>query len=159
VRKLTLATFVVLAVTVASMAPASARPTPHPLTVTTSSFTTTGDCEGATPLDSKTPVPVTEVVDTVSVTAHGSSVTTVVGTVKVTASNTGRSQTFVDDYRDRPVGNPAEIQDVKGWALVGPGALGGDVSYLDPGKAAIDHYGTATVTSHHAENVCSALGA
>jgi hypothetical protein len=32
-------------------------------------------------------------------------------------------------------------------------------SYLDTGKAAIDHYGTATVTSHHAENVCSALGA
>jgi hypothetical protein len=32
---------------------------------------------------------------------HGSSITTVVGTVKVTAFNTGRSQTFVDDYEDR----------------------------------------------------------
>jgi hypothetical protein len=57
------------------------------------------------------------------------------------------------------MGNPAEVQAVKGWALVGPGALGGEVSYLDPGKADIDHYGTATVLSHHSENVCSTLGA
>ena len=129
-----------------------------PPIVTHTKTTYTVNCEYTTPLDLSTPIPVTETINTTKIQDSSSLISTVVGVVTVTAPN-GRTLRFVDHYTDTPIGNPPEVQEISGRAVVGPGAFGGDITYLEGGSAYIDHYGIQHLISGPSLSVCTALGA
>jgi len=124
--------------------PTRQNPSPPPPIFTTTTFTTRcGDEPNITPLQ-----------ETTATAQEGS---TTIGTVTIMAPN-GRSLRFAENYRSTPVGNPPEVTDITGWAILGPGAIGNDIIYLEGGTAAVNHYGVPSLISGRSLDVCQSLG-
>jgi hypothetical protein len=147
-----------VAVGVCALLPSTASASEsHVQYVTTHTVTTSiVHCEGVTPLDEFSPVFVTETTNTTTIQESSSPKSAVFGTVTVTAPG-GRSLRYIDRYSITSV--QPEVWAVTGWGVVGPGALGGDITYLEGGTANINHYGGQYLVSGHSLSVCTALGA
>lgn len=135
-------------------------PPPPPPTITHSDDSYTVYCEYTTPLDMSTPIPVirTESITTTRYPASSpsaNSTSTIVGVVTVKAPS-GRTLRFAENYQYTSAN---DITYISGWALVGPGAFGGDLTYLEGGTASMDHYGSVLQVTGRTFSVCAALGA
>ena len=124
--------------------PTHQNPSPPVLVFTTATFTTRcGDEPNPTLLQETT---------TTANTNSG-----VIGIVTITAPS-GRTLRFAENYQNTiPVGT-TEVTDVTGWAILGPGAIGNDIIYLEGGTAAVNHYGVPFLISGRSLDVCKALG-
>ena len=125
-------------------------------------------CSDVTPLDTISPVTLTETVNTkvfqgpptTFTEADGVTLTFpstfTIGSVRITAPN-GRSVWFFEAYRTTEI--EIELYQTTGWAVVGPGANGNDVTYLEGGSATINHYGVPFEITGRSLDLCKALGA
>ena len=146
---------VVLGVPTAAFAqtsPLAPALTPPVFTTTTS----TVYCADVTPLDTISPVALTETQTLTEIPFRSS--TFVLGLVTLTGPGGGTLR-LIDAYLATPVGNPAEVTDVEGWVVVGPGAIGGDVTYIEGGSAFVDHYGVPGDIQGPSIDACVALDA
>jgi len=132
--------------------------------------TATIHCSDVTPLDTISPVTLTETVHAIQIQGPTTSFTEAdgtivsgnpssftVGVVTLTNVGNGRTMRFVEAFHMTIVA--LEVYQDTGWAVVGPGAIGNDVTYIEGGSATLNHYGVPFAFTGRTLDVCKALGA